>query len=339
MHLNENQINKILLIKPRGIGDIVLSTIVLKNLKAHFPAAEIHYLVEDFAEDAVRYHPLVDKVLTMGKSEFVLNVIKRIRKEKYDLLFDLYSNPRTAQITFFSGAKIRTGYSYKGRKYAYNVFATAERGKVHSAEHNLELLNALNIPVITKEINYYCSEKAIAKAKDYFHKLKNEGELVTGIIPSGGWESKRCEAEKWIEIIQEFRSKFKSKFLILWGPGDENDTKYINNKLPDITTVAPPTSVDELAALIGLCDMVIANDSGPMHIAAALKVPTLGLFGPTDPKKHGPYSTNSAYVIKDALHCIVCNKLVCPYNHECMTELPVDEIIAKSESLLSEKIK
>ena len=70
-----------------------------------------------------------------------------------------------------------------------------------------------------------------------------------------------------------------------------------------------------------------------MHIATALNVPTLGLFGPTDPKNHGPYNTNSDYIIRDDLHCIICNKLSCPYDHECMKELPVDEVMRKVEQL------
>jgi len=103
--------------------------------------------------------------------------------------------------------------------------------------------------------------------------------------------------------------------------------------LMDEIIVAPETDVDEMAALINKCDVIIANDSGPMHISAALDIPTLGIFGPTDPKKHRPYSANSDYIIKDDLHCIICNKLTCPYDHECMKELPSSEVILKVEQL------
>ena len=121
--------------------------------------------------------------------------------------------------------------------------------------------------------------------------------------------------------------------LILWGPGDEKDIGQIKTKLKKQVTIAPETDINDMAALIGKCDMVIANDSGPMHIAAALNVPTIGLFGPTEPKKHGPYSENSAYIIKDDLDCIMCNKLECPFDHECMKELSVKEVLTKVETL------
>ncbi|MDR3625871.1 MAG: glycosyltransferase family 9 protein [Ignavibacteriaceae bacterium] len=152
-------------------------------------------------------------------------------------------------------------------------------------------------------------------------------------MPSGGWASKRCDAVKWVEICKALNSTFSMKFLILWGPGDEQDADYIKQHLPDLVVMAPETSVAEMAGLINNCNLIIANDSGPMHISAALGVPTIGLFGPTDPKMHGPYADNSSYVIKDDLFCIICNKTECPYKHECFIDLPVDNVVKKAAEL------
>ncbi len=335
MNIDTNRIKKILIIKPRGIGDIVLSTIVLDNLSSYFPAAKIHYLVEEFAKQSVENNPFVKKIHTMQKTEFAYLVVRRIRKEKYDLIIDLWSNPRSAQITFLSGAKYRLGYSYRGRRYAYNIKANAGRGDVHSAEHNLELLKAIDVPITSKNIHYYINKNSQEKADRFIKSLKLINKNIIGIIPSGGWESKRCDAEKWIEICRELIDKFDVSLLLLWGPGDERDAEKIKSELQDEITIAPETDVDEMAALINNCDVVIANDSGPMHIAAALKVPTLGLFGPTDPEKHGPYSDNSNYIIKDDLDCIICNKLVCPFNHECMLSISNEMVSDKVSELLN----
>ena len=116
--LDKNKIAKILCVKPRGIGDIVLSTIILDNLKNYFHNAKIDYLTEEFAAAALSNNPLVNKVITFQKKDIILKTIFKIRKEKYDLVFDLWSNPKTAQITYFSGIKYRIGYAYRGRKYA-----------------------------------------------------------------------------------------------------------------------------------------------------------------------------------------------------------------------------
>ncbi len=171
MNINREEVKKILCIKPRGIGDILLSTIILDSLKSHFPSASIHYLTEGFAAPVLYNNPLVEKVLTMGKTEFPLKVALRLRKEKYDLILDLWSNPRSAQITFLSGAKYRAGFAYRGRKYAYNIKATSARGEYHSAEHNLKILEPLGVPVINKKIHYCISSEEMLKAEETFSKL------------------------------------------------------------------------------------------------------------------------------------------------------------------------
>jgi len=334
MRIEKDKIKKILCIKPRGIGDIILSTIILENLAADFPEAKIDYLTEKFAKASVENNPFVNKVLTMNETEFPLIVALRIKKEKYDMILDLWSNPRTAQITFFSGVKYRVGFAYRGRKYAYNILATSERGKHHSAEHNLELLKPLKVPVNTKNIHFYVSQEDDEYGKRFIGKYFRKDTLVVGIIPAGGWPSKRCDATKWIDICSAINKKYKVQYLILWGPGDEYDADYIKNHFPDRTVIAPKTSLRQMSGLIKNCGFIIANDSGPMHMAVALGIPTLGIFGPTDPAKHGPYSEKSDYVLKEDLFCINCDYLECPYNHECMLQLSVYDIIKKFNSIL-----
>jgi lipopolysaccharide heptosyltransferase II len=326
------EIHKILCIKPRGIGDIVLSTIVLDNLTAYFPSAKIDYLTEHFAKHAVNNNPLVNKIITIDKKEFPLKAAFKIRKEKYDLILDLWSNPRSAQITFLSGVKYRVGFAYRGRKYAYNFLATSSKGTHHAAEHNLELLKAIDVPVISRRIHFYADEKENESAKEFIRNNFSENKKVIGIIPSGGWPSKRCDASKWVEIGQAIKNKYNVDILILWGPGDERDANYIKENLPG-AILAPKTTISEMSGFINNCNVVLANDSGPMHIAAALKIPTLGIFGPTNPKAHGPYSENSTYVYKEDLFCITCNLLECPYHHECMLQLDNDKILEAIETI------
>ena len=332
--LDKNNIKKILCIKPRGIGDIVLSTIILDSLLSYFKDIKIDYLVESFAKQALEFNPIVNKVLTMDKTEFPFKVALRVRREKYDMVIDLWSNPRSAQITFFSGVKYRVGFSYRGRKYAYNIKGTKSKGTTHAAEHNLELIKALDIPIVSKKIHYYVSEKDKQFGLDFFQRNNLSDEFVIGIIPAGGWESKRCDAVKWVEICEAISKTYEVKFLILWGPGDEQDADYTKLHLKGKALLAPKTELAAMTGLMSHCKLIIANDSGPMHLSAAMGIPTLGIFGPTNPMGHGPYSQNSGYVIKEDLFCIVCNKLVCPYKHECMLELPVEKVLEKIKYIL-----
>jgi len=332
--IKTDEIKKILCIKPRGIGDIILSTIVLENLKAVFPHSEINYLTEEFAKRAVENNPFVSKILTFNKKDFILSIIRKVRKEKYDLVFDFWSNPKTAQITFLSGAKYRVGYEKRGRKYAYNFIGKAGTMGEHAAEDNLVLLKAIDVPITSKRIIYQTTKAEKTFAEKFFSELNNQDQLIIGIIPSGGWESKRCDPVKWIEICEEIQKKYKTQFIILWGPGDEEDKNIIYERLKPPPLIAPKSNFGELSALIENCDMIIANDSGPMHVSAALGKPTLGIFGPTDPKAHRPYSENSSYVIHSELLCIKCTKLVCPYKHECMLELPIEKVMVEIEKLM-----
>jgi len=333
MKINISEINKILCIKPRGIGDAVLSTILLDNLKAYFKKAKIDYLTEPFVKPAIENLPDVNKVITMGKKEFSPKIAMRIRKERYDIIIDTWSNPRTAQVTFLSGIKYRVGFAYRGRKYAYNIKATSDRGSIHMAEHNLQLLKAMDVPIITKRIQYEIKKEDNEKAKNIILKNIESGKLIIGIVPSGGWKSKRCEPEKWSELCFALLDKYDCSLLVISGPGDENDAEFIKNKLGEKIIHFHKTTLKEITALINNCDIIIANDSGPMHIAAALDKPTLGLFGPTDPYTAYPYGNNE-WVRLDELFCINCNLLDCPYNHECFKYLPVEKILGKVDKLI-----
>ncbi|HEX9658550.1 MAG TPA: glycosyltransferase family 9 protein [Bacteroidota bacterium] len=337
--IHPEEIHNILCIKPRGIGDIVLSTIVLENLAAHFPDASIDYLTEDFAKPAVESHPLVRRVHTMRKTEFVGAVAWRLRREKYDLVVDLWTNPRSAQITLLSGARYRVGYAYRGRKYAYNLLATKERGEVHSAEHNLELLRPIGVPIVSKKIQFVVRPEDEEGAKRFWVRQKNHSNPIAAIVPGGGWASKRCDPTKWIEIALALHKNFEVQLLILWGPGDEVDAEAIQKGLGEAALLAPKTTVGEMAGFMKMCALVLANDSGPMHISAAMGIPTIGIFGPTDPAKHGPYSTTSAFVHKADLHCIVCNHLECPYDHECMKDLSVRSVLEKVRAVAGGVLK
>lgn len=328
------QIKKILIIKPRGIGDVVLSTILLDNLTAHFINAKIDYLTEEFSKPAVENLPDVNKTLTMKRDEFPLKAAMMIRKEKYDLLIDSWVNPRTALISFLSGIKFRVGFAYRGRKYAYNILATSARGSDHhSAEHNLELLKPLGIPVTAKRIQFRVPDIHLNKSKEFLNTFLPENKTIVGILPAGSWPSKKFDKERWVDICRIIKQKYDVIFLLLWGPGDKDDAEFINKYLPDDSVMIPETDLLLMSGFIKQCDLIIANDSGPMHIAAALGIPVLGIFGPTNPKGHGPYSPNSGYVLKEELFCIICNKLECPYNHECMKELPDERIIAEFERI------
>ena len=335
--LNKAKVRKILIIKLRGIGDVVLSTIVIDNLRKDFPEARIDYLVEAPSQPGLTGVAGINQVLIFERNNFreKVKLILKIRKNKYDLILDFFTNPSTALVTYFSGAKYRAGYPYRGRKYAYNLFGPAERSKYHTAQLHLETLRAIGINSSYKALYYNIGSSALHVAEKYLRDSFIENNFVVGICPTGGWASKKCEPEKFAEIAEALIKKFNAKIFIIWGKSDEADAVKIHSLLGDKSILAPETTIQELAAMIARCKILIANDSGPMHIAAAVETPVLGLFGPTNPYMHGPYGEKNEWIRVDSLDCIECNLLDCPKNHECFRDLKVEDVLAKIELLLS----
>lgn len=336
MEINKEKVRKILIIKLRGIGDVILSTVVFDNLRKDFPHAKIDYLTEKPSKTALEKIPFINNIELSPKGSFIEDVklIFRIRRNKYDLVFDFYSNPRTAIITFLSGAKYRAGFPYRGRKYAYNLFGPAERNIYHAGQLHLEFLRCLGLRYDEKIMHFGLTEEDRLFAKEYFADKFSEGEFVVGLSPSGGWNSKKAEPAKFAEIGNEILKRYPAKLLVLWGPGDQNDALEICQLLRGKGVIAPLTDIRKMAALLEKCSMVIANDSGPMHISTAVGTPTLSMHGPTSPHMQGPFGDKHEWVRLDELECIECNLLECPRNHECFKNLPVERVMAKVESLI-----
>jgi len=338
MQIDKTNIKKILLIKPRGIGDVVLSSIVFDNLLEDFPKAKIDYLTEkpsNFLLDPLEF---INEVIIMKKKTLVdrIKLFHTIRKKKYDLVFDFYATPLTTQVTFLSGAKYRVGFPYKGRKFAYNLFGPSERDKFHAAELHLEMIKSVGLLDKHKKLKIGYTDEDIAFAKKIKLEVNPDKKLLIGVSPSGGWASKKCPAEIFSKLVNETQKKFNCRILILWGPGDKEDAEYIyNNRINDEVIFAPPTSITQMATCTSICDLFIANDSGPMHISTATDTPTLSIHGPTDPKLQGPYGEKHSYILVNELDCIICNMLDCPKNQECFRNIEVNVFTKEVENILT----
>lgn len=339
MKLNKIQkenVKRILVIKLRGIGDVVCSTIVLDNLRQNFPTATIDFLTEKPSSFGLNGLPQLNDVLIFNRKSLLerIKLAWQIRKKNYDLVFDFFGNPSSAQITFFSGSKVRVGFPFRGRKYAYNLLGPEERSTWHNAILHLKVLEKFGITTTSKNLLYNLDEISKSFADKYFSNTFAENDFVVGICPTGSWASKKCDASKFAEIAELVIKKYNAKILILWGKGDEVDGEKLFSLLKDKAIYAPPTSILEMSALISKCKFLIANDSGPMHISTALGTPVLSLHGPTAPHLQGPFGEKHEWINLPELDCIICNLLECPRNHECFLKLPNDRILQKLDSLV-----
>ncbi|MDH7514938.1 MAG: glycosyltransferase family 9 protein [Bacteroidota bacterium] len=335
--LRDLPVRRILVIKLRAIGDILLSTIVLRNLRHAFPDARIDMLVEPPAQDIVERHPALDGVVLFAAGkDSPLHVFRSLRRAHYDLVFDLFCNPRSAQFTFVSGAAVRVGYPFRGRSWAYNVHVTSRADRVHNTEFNLDALSAVGIPIIDRSVTIDVPKEDSAWAQEYTAELRQNNRMLVALNPSGTWESKRWPAEYFAALVDMLTERRNARVILLWGPGEEQTARSILAMTHSDAVVPPSTSLIRLAALLSACDAMITNDTGPMHIGAAVGIPVLGIFGPTNPLLQGPYNTRSTWVRREGLTCLGCNRTVCPIGKTCMTDLKPEVVFEAFAALLPE---
>ncbi len=158
--------------------------------------------------------------------------------------------------------------------------------------------------------------------------------MVVGLNPSGGWSTKRWGLEHYAKLGDLISERYKASIILLWGPGEDADAEFIQRHMKAKAHLIPRTTLSQLGAIIGRCSFIVSNDSGPMHIAAALNVPTLGIFGPTNPFQQGPYGKNHRWVRKDDLDCLECALTKCPIGNICMTTLEVESVMNAFDLLI-----
>lgn len=341
MQINRERIRKILVIKFGGIGDIMLSTPVLPNLREYFPEANIHYFTMRKCRDILVDNYYINRVLTYDRNEDTGSfLLRHIRRQKYDLVIDLYCNPRTALIAFLSGAKYRFGFNFRGRKYAYNIIARGRGGEVHNVEFNLDALRKLKIPIKSKHLNISVNIVHEEFADEFINSNNLDNKFLLGIALTGGWESKKYKVNDYIELIKRLSKIYDVKFILIWGTKDELEgCKKIKDNCKDTCGddiyIIPESPIRYLAAIISKCNAIICSDSGPMHIAVTQKVPVLAIYGPTNPKLQGPYGEKNITVVNENLDCLCCDYTRCPIGNICMTELSKEIILKKFTELIN----
>jgi lipopolysaccharide heptosyltransferase II len=325
-----SKVEKILVIKLRAIGDVLLSTPVIKNLKNNFPNASIDFLTEPQSTDILKGNSYLNDVIIFGRKEKgYLRFLNSLKKRKYDLVIDLFCNPRSAQMAFSTRATYRVGYSFRLRKYAYNVLLKSRSNEVHNVDFNLDALRALGLNVNQRIPVLQIGSTETEFAREFFKKEFLEGDKIVGLNAGGGWEAKLWGLPKFAELADRLIENYNYRVLIFWGPGQEQIHETLKKMMRYKPVIAPATSLKEMAALQKKCEFIVSNDSGPMHIAASVGVPTMGIFGPTRTDLQGPVGEDCVTVIKEGLVCLGCNLTVCKIGNMCMTDLSVDDVLNK----------
>ena len=341
---------KILLLKPDAIGDDVLITPVITALKNKYPDSELVVMAEERALPIFENHPKVGRVIRdylYKKERSFWSILKEIKKEKFDLVINYRDEGNYALLTLLSGAPLRVGDKSKilfGWIYNKGVFLPWKKlWSTHQVIINLLLLGKLSITEKNIDTEIYTNQIAKEKIE---HLLKDKGitekDLLIGIHPGTGSGNKAYYPEGYAKGAEELIKKTSAKIILLGGgEKDEKLGQIITEKcsLPIINLIGK-TDILELIALIKKLKIYIGVDSGPMHIASALKVP-IAFISPSKsikPERWGPW--NSKYLmIREAKKCPLekCDPGTCQENY-CIEAIDPGEVSNAVLKLLGSRV-
>ena len=337
---------KILIVRLSAIGDVVHALPALNALRTEFPDARIDWLVEELYSNILLDHPQLNYICVFQKkwrkkffqnfSGKILPFYKRLRSVKYDWAIDFQGLTKSGVAAWFTGARKIIGFGDRDGRELNKLFTNCKihpPQNVHVIKKNLSLLQPFGIE--DPELKFVFP--SFEKEKKRFASLGN----FMAVNPGAGWITKRLTISTLAETCAEISKWKKRKFIITWGPGEEEMSEELREKITGNggeAELAPPTNLRELCALISRSDFFFGGDTGPTHIAAAMGIPTLSFFGASDPHRNGPYGPRTAVFQKTDLPCVPCWKTECPLKGnqylQCIRQITAENLLERAEDVL-----
>jgi heptosyltransferase-2 len=305
-------VRKILVLELWHMGDVVLATPVLQSLRAMFPGATITLLAKNHARDLLEHSGLVDEIVTFDfpwtamsdkydPSRYdraaIREVVRRLREEQFDLCLDCRMDLRSNVLTRSIGAKRRVGYDFGGGGFLLTDAVEAPAADQHKVDDWMGLLAPLRdesardgAPVPDPILTVTNEERADAQKLLDSYEITSE-DIVVGVHPGGSHAAKRWSVDNFAEVARTLAERHGAKLLVFVDPEGSGSDMQLGQNAAFVRT-----SIREMMALFTQCDLVLCNDSGPMHIAAALGVPVVAIFRTGNPKAYGPRGLNHAVV-------------------------------------------
>jgi heptosyltransferase-2 len=346
----DTKYRRILILRNDRIGDVLLSTPVIKALRQKFPQAYISMLVAPVAKDIVEGNPYLDEVITYDKDikhkkwMRTLKFAARLKKKKFDLAVNLHPTNRTNILIFLAGIPVRLGYNRKlGFLLTHRKEHLKQEGLKHETEYNFDLLKVLDISGDPSDVFMPIKTGSDLYADDLFRKEGiKPGDNLLAINPGASCPSKIWPVERFAEVCRKLADLYNFKILILAGPKDmvlaNKITLYYGIK-GKVINLAGKISLSQMASIIKRCSLFISNDSGPVHMASALGTPVISIFGRNQPglspKRWGPLGKTDKYLHKKEAACIQCLAHNCKKEFACLKAISVEDVISAAQSILS----
>jgi heptosyltransferase-2 len=332
---------KIAVRAPNWVGDSILALPAMSTLKQNFPDAELWLVAHDWVKDLFSMSDLFTGVLPLSKKsgfKTVRDSAKNLRDCRFDLGL-LFTNSFASAVVFYM-AKIpqRWGYKKDGRGLLLTkgIPVPRRKNRRHQTQYYTDLLMGLGLREIPGNFSLKVSPAEKAEAEDWLKARHICGEEPVVILNPGAYygSAKRWPPERYAQVASLFQEKNHAQVLIIGSEDEAPLAESISSLMktpPHILT--GKTSLCELAALLSLADLFITNDSGPMHMANALKTPLVALFGPTEPSITGPVRPPASVIHKGA-PCWPCWYRECPFDHRCMLAISPEEVFEEGKRYL-----
>jgi heptosyltransferase-1 len=309
---------RILIIKPSSLGDVVHALPTVNLIRKKFPDARISWLINDSLASLLKKCPVIDEQIEFRRHAYTTfpALLQRLRHGHFDCVVDLQGLLRSGIMARATGAPRRLGLSdaREGARWFYNEIIPTPRA--HAIDRYLRAASHLG-----------CAAGPIEFPLGIPPQIAAEG--LIAVNPSARWNTKLWGDDKFAELVR----RLPSKRVVLTGSVTEREQ--IERIAQGCRNLAGGTDLFELAELYRRCAVVVTNDSGPMHVAAAVNTPVVAIFGPTDPALTGPYGKQHV-VLRSGIPCSPCLKPYCTHTPrmECMTRVSVEQVLTAVHSFI-----
>jgi len=339
---------KILILKPSSLGDVIQALPVLRLLKLHFHDAEIFWWIDSALAPLIEGDPDLTGIVRFERRRWkspihwpeMVRSIRWMREQKYDLVIDLQCLARSGAFAWLANGKSLVGLEEirEGARGFYDIAVPRKSFHTHAVDWYLSVLPPLDVPV-HKNFPWIPERKEIsAQVKQKLSAFSLQPSALILLQPGARWDNKRWPAENFSALVKLLAQKFPdARFAILGSAEDKSLGEKISRVEPNrILNLCGATSLPEMIEWIRLCDLMITNDTGPMHVAAALGKPLVALFGPTEPRRTGPYG-QLQNVLRIELPCSPCMKSHCTWKNpmECLTAISPQAVFERAKNLFS----
>ncbi len=332
--------SRVLFLRPRFSGDVVLASAVPRLLKQAYPGARAELLTEPAAAAAALGEPAWDEVLTLprrGAADWV-SVVRGLRRREYDAVCDLFGNPRTAQLAAVSGARVRIGPRARGWDLLHHVRTEPQRpGPRPAWEAYFDALRALGVKTGAVRPRWVVTPKDEVWARRFLTERRVRPGQALGIFPGATHPAKRWPLDRFLEIARRSGRELALRPVFVFGPAEAELRSEFDRTAGKYFLQVHDLTPGQLAALWAQCAVVVSNDAFPLHLGPAVGTPTLGLFGPGEPNVWFPYPSSAGHrVLHVAPDCWPCHRDVC-HENICWRELRPEMVLEALRGMVGKR--